>query len=79
MAKSIPECIANFYPLFYSFLTILIFYKEKNKLTLANNVLPVPGGPYMSKFLNKPLFDFVLRVETAISLKRSSRDGFFSK
>jgi len=54
-----------------------ILNRIKNKLTLANRVLPVPGGPYMSKFLNKPLFDFVLRVETAISLKRSSRDGFF--
>ena len=45
------------------------------KNTLAKSVFPVPGGPYMRRFRNKPLFDLVFRVETAISLRRSSKDG----
>ncbi len=48
-------------------------------LTLANRVLPVPGGPYMSKFLNRPLFVLVFRVETAISLSLVSSAGLNMK
>jgi hypothetical protein len=51
-------------------------FKRFKIYTLANSVFPVPGGPCIRRFRNKPLFDLVFLVETAISLRRSSRDGF---
>ena len=44
--------------------------------TLAKSVLPVPGGPYIRMFLYRPLFCLVLRVAMAMSLTRSSREGY---
>lgn len=44
--------------------------------TLANRVFPVPGGPYMSRFLYRPLFCLVFLVAMATSRTRSSREGW---
>lgn len=44
--------------------------------TLANRVLPVPGGPYMRMFLYRPLFCLVFLVAMATSRTRSSKEGW---
>lgn len=44
--------------------------------TLANSVLPVPGGPYIRMFLYRPLFCLVFLVAMAMSRTRSSREGW---
>lgn len=41
-------------------------------LTLANNVFPVPGGPYIKIFRYIPRFFLVFKVATATSLKNKS-------
>lgn len=44
-------------------------------LTLANIVLPVPGGPYISTFLYTPPLRFVLIVALPKLLNLSSKLG----
>lgn len=44
-------------------------------LTLANSVLPVPGGPYIKMFLYRLWFFLVFLVEMAMSRTRASRLG----
>ena len=44
--------------------------------TLANIVLPVPGGPYISTFLYTPPLCFVLIVALAKLLTLSSSLGY---
>lgn len=59
--------------------TGLYFWTPEHALalwrTLANSVLPVPGGPYMRMFLYRPLFCLVFLVAMAMSRTRSSREG----
>lgn len=49
--------------------------RHDRPLTLANSVLPVPGGPYMRMFLYRLWFFLVFLVAMAMSRTRASRLG----